>query len=172
MKYMPGHLLKFTITILCTLLLQACKGGLPVNSVISGTVTKVHDGDSIHITPTGGKRVVIRLAAIDAPEISQEHGTVSRDYLRSLLMSKSATAHCNKQDKYGRQVCVVVRDGRDINVEMLSAGQAWYYSRFKDEQTISNRRVYKRAETSAKKKKLGLWLSEPVPPWVFRSSTK
>lgn len=129
----------------------------------------MHDGDSIHITPAGSKRVIIRLAAIDAPEIKQKHGLESRDYLRSLLLNKSASAHCNKTDKYQRQVCVVIRDDRDINIEMLSAGQAWYYTRFKDEQTRKNQRAYRKAEALARKRKLGLWQYESMAPWAFRS---
>ena len=155
--------------ILCFMLVPACQGGLPVTAVVTGTVTKVHDGDSIHITPAGRKRVIVRLAAIDAPEIKQQHGVKSRDYLRSLLLHKPATALCNKLDKYQRQICVVKRDDLDINLEMLAAGQAWYYERFKEEQTRANQRAYKKAETIARKRKLGLWQAEPMPPWTFRS---
>lgn len=161
-------------TLLITLgSISGCQNGLPVNQVITGEVTKVHDGDSIHITPDGRDRVIIRLAAIDAPEITQDHGIQSRDYLRGLILNQPAKAHCNKKDRYSRQVCRVTTasdDEVDINLEMLKAGKAWYFTRFKDEQSRSLQRSYRKAETSARRKHLGLWRSgSSIPPWEFRS---
>ncbi len=150
--------------------LMGCQSGLPVNMEINGRITKVHDGDSAHITPTGSKRVIVRLAAIDAPEIKQEHGIKSRDYLRGLILNREVVAYCNKLDKYRRQICKVTHKGTDINVEMLKGGQAWYYSRYRQEQTRSDQRIYKKAESLAKRAQLGLWKNtEAVAPWEFRS---
>ena len=147
-----------------------CDSGDPVNAVFTGTVTKVHDGDSIHVTPPGKKHVIIRLAAIDAPEIKQKHGIQSRDSLRALIMGKQVTAECNKLDKYNRQVCVVLIDGTDANLQMLKTGQAWYYERFKDEQSTSDQRAYRNASSRATKQKLGLWQDgATIAPWDFRA---
>jgi len=147
--------------------------GLKVTSIYDGTVTKVHDGDSIHITPPGKKRIVIRLAAIDAPEIDQKHGIESRDYLRSRILNKRVSAHCNKVDKYRRHVCVVWHNNEDTNLAMLKNGNAWYFERFKKEQSRSNRRAYSKAATAAKKARLGLWKDPAaVAPWDFRDLNK
>ena len=144
--------------------------GLNVKLVVKGTVTKVHDGDSIHITPVGKKRVIIRLAAIDAPEVRQSHGIASRNYLRELIMNRQVTAQCNKVDNYKRQICVVLKDIQDINLEMLEAGNAWYYEKFKKEQSSRNQRKYQKAVKAARKKKLGLWADNTaIAPWDFRA---
>ena len=172
MNSIDNNYIRRLLLITCSLMLNACQSGLPVKTVITGTVTKVHDGDSIHVTPTGKKRVVVRLAAIDAPEIKQEHGMQSRDYLRSMVMNREVTVRCNKVDKYRREICVVLLEDRDINLAMLTAGQAWYYSKYKNEQPVSHRRSYKKAESQARKKEIGLWQSEPVPPWTFRALAK
>ena len=169
MKFIATNCLKSTLAIVCSLVIHSCNSGLPVTTVITGTVTKVHDGDSIHVTPVGKKRVVIRLAAIDAPEIKQEHGIKARDYLRSMVMNRKVTVHCNKVDKYRRQICVVSLDDRDINLAMLTAGHAWHYTKYQNEQPGSHRRAYKKAESGARRQKIGLWQSEPVPPWTYRS---
>lgn len=147
--------------------------GLAINAIYKGIVTKVHDGDSIHITPPGKKRIIIRLAAIDAPEIDQSHGIESRDYLRSRILNKRVSAHCNKVDKYRRQVCVVWHNKKDTNLAMLATGNAWYYERFRKEQSRSNQRAYSKAAAAAKKAGLGLWKdSKPVAPWDFRNLNK
>lgn len=149
---------------------MGCQSGLPVNKELNGRVTKVHDGDSVHITPGGSKRVIVRLAAIDAPEIRQAHGIKSRDYLRGLILNRDVTAYCNKLDKYQRQICKVTYRGTDINVEMLKGGHAWYYQRYRKEQTRGDQRKYKKAESLAQKAKLGLWKNtQAVAPWEFRS---
>lgn len=150
-------------------LISGCFNGNPVTNTFTGTVTKVHDGDSIHVTPAGEKRVIIRLAAIDAPEIKQTHGIQSRDHLRRLILNKDVTARCNKLDKYKRQVCVVTYNGQDTNLNMLASGNAWYYERFKDEQSRHDQTSYRKAADTARKRRLGLWQdSTVIPPWEFR----
>ena len=96
----------------------------PITDTFTGTVTKVHDGDSIHITQEGEKRVIIRLAGIDAPEIKQPFGIASRDKLRSMVLNRTANAKCHKTDRYQRQVCVVYFDGENVNLQMVRAGMA------------------------------------------------
>ena len=166
--------------LICTLL-TGCPGGgngsdrdgLPVKLTVEGRVTKVHDSDSIHITPPGRKRVIVRLAAIDAPEINQDHGIASRNYLRGMIMNRQVTARCNKVDKYKRQICVVLKDGQDINLEMLKAGKAWYYEKFKKEQSRRNRRAYQKAAKTAARQRPGLWAeATAIPPWEFRARTR
>jgi len=147
--------------------------GLAVNLVISGKVTKVHDGDSVHITPPGKKRVIVRLAAIDAPEVKQNHGIVSRDYLRQKILNRQVTAHCNKVDKYRRQICVIRQNNQDINLEMLKTGKAWYYEKYSKEQNRSDQRAYRKASKNAKKNKLGIWADDTaIPPWEFRAHSR
>ncbi len=145
-----------------------CSANPPVTSTITGTVSKVHDGDSIHITPTGEKRVVIRLAGIDAPELAQPFGIASRDTLRSLILKKRAEASCHKTDRYQRKVCVVIYNGVDVNLQMISSGMAWHYKQYEKEQSRQQRREYARAERKARDSKSGLWSGKSVQPWIFR----
>ncbi len=161
----PGALL-----VLVFLLLWGCVSNPAKDQWVVGPVTKVHDGDSIHITPRGSKRVVIRLAGIDAPEIDQEFGLQSRDKLRSLIMNKSARAQCHKQDKYQRRVCVVRYADKDINLQMVAEGMAWHYKQYQNEQSARERRSYAAAEANAQKRQLGLWAVPAVAPWDYRQA--
>ena len=152
-------------------LLAGCtdNNGLQVKLTVTGKVTKVHDGDSVHITPRGKKRTIVRLAAIDAPEVEQIYGIDSRNHLRSMIMNQQVTAHCNKTDKYKRNICVVLKDNQDINLEMLKTGNAWYYEKYRKEQNRKDQRIYRKAEKNARKKKLGIWTgTTAIPPWEFR----
>jgi len=145
--------------------LYACNTAPKQSSkTVRGTVTKVHDGDSIHITPPGSKRVIIRLAGIDAPELEQPHGKESRDYLRQLILRQQATASCNKVDKYRRQVCSVTKDNTDINHQLIEAGLAWHYKQYQN---------YAKSERKARKSKTGLWRDKRAQaPWDYRAANR
>jgi len=153
---------------LAALIVTGCNFGPSTTETFSGTVTKVHDGDSIHITPKGRKRVVIRLAGIDAPELTQPFGIKSRDKLRSLILNRKAEASCHKTDRYQRQVCTVIYSGVDINLQMVASGMAWHYKQYQKEQSGEQRNAFARAERNARKNLLGLWRGESLEPWIFR----
>lgn len=92
-----------------------------------GTVSSVHDGDTITLqTETATKK--IRLAGIDAPEIKQPYGFESRDALRQDILSQQVTVDTNKTDKYGRSVGKIMLNGEDINLKQVSRGMAWVYT--------------------------------------------
>jgi endonuclease YncB( thermonuclease family) len=159
---------KPNLILVLTTLVTACSESPPITDTFAGTVTKVHDGDSIHITPEGEKRVIIRLAGIDAPEIKQPFGIASRDKLRSMILNRPAEARCHKKDKYRRQVCVVYFNGDDVNLQMVRAGMAWHYKEYQNEQSRRQRRQYSKAENKARSGGLGLWGGERIAPWEFR----
>jgi endonuclease YncB( thermonuclease family) len=133
--------------------------------LLPGEVIAVHDGDTI--TMTGEKEYIrVRLYGIDAPELSQEYGETSKDYLISLIGDKQVTLEIMDTDRYGRTVGIITSDGININEAMLNTGNAWFYGNY------CGRIFCKRWETlsdSAKNKKAGLWLKgNPIPPWEFR----
>jgi endonuclease YncB( thermonuclease family) len=164
--------LKQLVWIFTAVVVAGCSSSPIKEDTIVGAVTKVHDGDSIHITPAGAKRVVIRLAGIDAPEIAQAFGIASRDKLRSMILNRQARARCHKQDKYQRQVCVVTTVGADINLQMVQAGMAWHYKQYESEQSFSERRQYSAAQKNAQRNKLGLWAQDSMAPWEFRQANR
>lgn len=159
-------LLKTTLTLLLVTSLFGCNQQ-PLYKYI-GIVTKVHDGDSIHITPSGQKRVIIRLAGIDAPELKQSFGIASRDKLRSMILNQPAEARCHKTDRYKRHVCVVYFNGQDINLQMTKSGMAWHYKDYQNEQSQFQRWAYALAESTARAGDRGLWSGDSVAPWVYR----
>lgn len=157
------------VAVICVFL-WSCSSNPAKDQLIVGTVTKVHDGDSIHITPAGSNRVVIRLAGIDAPEVDQTFGIQSRDKLRAMILNKTAQAQCHKLDKYQRHVCVVKYGNKDVNLQMVAVGMAWHYKHFQGEQGAFERRRYAAAQASAQKARLGLWAMQAVAPWEFRQA--
>ena len=129
-------------------------------------VIGVVDGDSItvKIDQTDYR---IRLAEIDAPEISQLWGKESKLALKEKLENKEVVIEVIDVDRYSRLVARIFLDGRQINREMLEEGHAWVYLEYlRDESLLTS-------EALARRKKLGLWGSaEVIPPWQWRKNMR
>ena len=136
----------------------------PPPRVVSATVTKVNDGDSLEVdTESGHARV--RLSAVDTPEYDQPYAAQASAALRAMLpLGTAVELEVVTQDQFRRLVAVVwvTADGKRINVNetMLSQGHAWAYRRYMGEARFCD------LEAAARDKKLGLW-AQPVSDWVY-----
>jgi endonuclease YncB( thermonuclease family) len=138
---------------------------------LTGKVIRVADGDTLTLRTAEPLDYTIRIAGIDAPEKGQAFGNRSKQHLTNLTLNKEAQADCYKIDQYKRKVCRVFVDGRDVGLEQVKFGAAWWYRRFAGEQQEAERRDYERAEAAAKAQRFGLWQdNDPVPPWEWRRS--
>lgn len=140
---------------------------------LAGTVVGVHDGDTVTVLDATRRQHKIRLAGIDAPELKQAFGRVSRQHLADQVAGRAVVIEWSKQDKYRRLVGKVLLDGRDINITQNEAGLAWHYKKYASEQSPEDRERYARAEEEARASRRGLWQdSHAVPPWDFRRARK
>lgn len=136
---------------------------------IHGKAIAVADGDTLTVLTSDKQQHRIRIAGIDAPEKGQPFGDRSRQNLAQLAYQKDAQLDCYKIDQYRRNVCRVFVEGRDVGLEQVRAGLAWWYRRYSKEQNALERRDYEHAETKARSTGVGLWRDgEPVPPWEWR----
>lgn len=146
-----------------------------------GTVPKVSDGDTFKIIPDkliiGAKtnikgEVSIRLYGVDAPETkkpqwpAQPYSESAKDYLARLVEGKTIICEMKDLDRYQRAVCIVMVNGKNVNLEMVRAGYAWAYTKYLDRPYASE---YIGIEEEARQARKGLWKeSNPTPPWEFR----
>ena len=143
-----------------------CGYAVPSKSM-TGVVTSVHDGDTIKIGTT-----IVRLDAIDAPELAQTYGVQSRDKLKSLVEGKSVTVYYSKVDKYGRTVGSVFASGCAFaNLQQVRSGSAWHYKQYQCEQPVGLRTEFAAAQSAAESADLGLWAFVATPPWAYRNGT-
>lgn len=140
--------------------------------LISGRVIHVADGDTVTVLDAGKVQHKIRLAGIDAPEKSQAYGERSRESLAALVANRTVIVETDKQDRYGRRVGKVLLHGKDVNVEQIRSGLAWFYRHYERELSDADWQNYDRAEGEARGYRRGLWADpRPVPPWEFRASS-
>ena len=136
-------------------------------------VEHIPDGDSLTVRTEDGRRLKIRLAGIDAPEMGQPHAQAARDHLRTRIGTDAIEIQPEKTDVYGRLVARVFHEREDLALMQVARGHAWYFERYASEQTPREQRLYSAAQASARGRGLGLWQSpDPVPPWDYRSAER
>ena len=140
---------------------------------ISGRVVAVADGDTLTLLDRSFVEHKIRISGIDAPEKKQAFGQRAKTTLSASAYGLPAEADCRKTDRYGRNICVVRVNGRDVGLEQIRAGMAWWYRQYARDQSWQEQRDYEDAEGQAKSAKRGLWTDkEPIPPWEWRRASK
>ncbi|MGB0866653.1 MAG: thermonuclease family protein [Granulosicoccaceae bacterium] len=125
--------------------------------------TRVKDGDSV-LARCDGEDLEIRLVCIDAPELSQKpYGAWAKRALTGLL-GESFQADYQGKDRYGRTLATLWRDQRDLNLELLSTGDAVLYRKY------CSKSKYLAAEAAARNGKIGVWDGEYsfIMPWEWR----
>lgn len=106
-------------------------------------VCKVHDGDTCTVLFYPGKDIYesmvkyrVRLAKIDAPELSTTEGKISRDALKTLILGRILTGRFGNFDKWGRPLIYLYDlddrnsgdDSKSINMRLVREGYATLYS--------------------------------------------
>ncbi len=133
-----------------------------LGSQFSARVTRVADGDTLEAVTNDGRRVRIRLEGIDCPESGQPFSQLARNFTRQLAFDKNVAVKAFDVDRYGRLVARVTIEGKDLSVELVSAGFASHYTIFSFDPKLAE------AEERAKKERRGMWgngpPSRPSPP--------
>ena len=135
-------------------------GALP--DKFTAKVIGVSDGDTVTVL-LNRKQYKVVIDGIDTPEPTQAFSKKSKKHLSDLVFGKQVTGERKSLDKYGRSVCSLSIDGKEVEKEMLKAGLAWHYLAFsKDPERQA-------LEDQAKAEKLNIWSEAgPVAPWDWR----
>jgi len=108
-----------------------------VNYTYKARVTEVYDGDTVTVDIDLGfhmtmRRVKLRLAGLDAPEVrgpERQLGLAARDALRAKALGHDVVIQTFKDatEKYGRYLAVVTLDGENVNEWLVALGYATRY---------------------------------------------
>jgi endonuclease YncB( thermonuclease family) len=151
---------------------------------VSGTVTRVRDGDSVELTTERGQTIEVRLHGIDAPErgagkrgAGQPYAEKAQDMLNRLAYRKRATLETLDTDSYGRRVGLLKvaseRGPVDAGLMQVQLGMAWTYPSAIEKLPYDLRESYRYAEKIAKLKRRGLWADDkPQAPWTWRPAAR
>lgn len=138
----------------------------------SGRAVHIVDGDTFDLLTPENEKIRIRMHGVDAPEKSQDFGSVAKDGLGSLLDGAALRVVVADRDRYGRSVCDVwtSRPGGPevwVNEALVRRGWAWHYSAYSRDARLAA------AEIDARREKAGLWAQpDPTPPWEYRKAKR
>jgi endonuclease YncB( thermonuclease family) len=149
---------------------------LPIVASTSYKVLSVGDGDTLRVTQGGNvPPLTIRLACIDAPEMSQGvYGPQSSQRLKQLLpIGQVVSLKIGDTDRYGRKVAEVIREGLNVNLQMVTEGQAVVYRQYLNACSQTVQQQLLQAESAAQQRRLGFWQqANPVLPATYRHNTR
>ncbi len=143
-------------------------------NTLSGQVLRVIDGDTVKVLSDNNKIRRIRLAGIDAPEISQSGGNESKNALTKILGKRSVNIKVLGKDRYHRTLGIIfVKNEIDVNYLMIKRGHAWAYRKYLNTLPLNKAIEYPKAELMAKAHKSGLWkYRDPISPWEYRKNRR
>ena len=134
---------------------------------IEGIVVKVSDGDTFTLL-SDGRKLKIRLSAIDCPEATQRYDSDAANLLKRKIEGKKVSIDSITTDRYKRIVGVVHYKGQNLNELLLRKGLAWHYKQYDKSDNFTR---YDKIEQKARKRNKGLWKDKnPVPAWEYRKS--
>jgi micrococcal nuclease len=107
------------IRLCAVLFLFNCTPTLADETILTGTVTHVRDGDTIEV----GK-IPIRLNGVSAPELDELLGQQSKQFMHDLVMGRSVNCEMTGAKTYDRFVGTCYLDGKDIGISVIGAGLA------------------------------------------------
>ncbi len=181
---MPGRhpAYRITGTARALPLLLALLAQSPCAAVLEGRVIHVADGDTLTVLDDQQHSHKIRLAGIDAPERGQPFGRKATEALAALAKNQRVTIDGGKTDRYQRRIgivkvaaegCIPCTPGTDVGLALVVAGLAWHYRAYEREQSRSDRKQYREAESGARSRRDGLWTdAAPMPPWDWRRARR
>lgn len=111
----------------------------------------------------------IRLVGLDCPEKKQPFGQRAKQATSALSFGQSVIVHTTGKDRYGRTLAtVILRDGKNLNHELVSQGWCWLYRKYAPDDT-----VLEELENEARVAMRGLWSDpNPIPPWAWRKRSR
>jgi len=137
-------------------------GGLPpgTSEIMVGKVREVIDGDTlvVHMNEPDIATFEVRVVGTNTPEIGEPFKKESMDMMFDKVYGRDVTLKTDESnliDQYGRVLATVNLDGRDIGLEMIKEGMAFFYP-YRPHKYVDEL-VYKQAEEDAKFAKLGIW---------------
>jgi endonuclease YncB( thermonuclease family) len=161
-----GGIVALTVLIAAAMMLQSRQQDVQPTRSIAPLAVRAVDGDTLH---TGSGR--IRLAGIDAPELSQTCrdgearawacGQVAKQRLAALVAQGSVTCSARGQDRYGRTLAVCAAGNiADVGAALVRDGYAVNYDRHTSD--------YKSAEQEARAARRGIWRGQFERPETWR----
>lgn len=147
-----------TLAVCLLLALTGCPQPVPVTPEpkpptlpgVTGTVSRVMDGDTVKFTTSDGSGLTIRLEGVDAPEKAQRFGDESTQWLADATANATVRVVDSGTDRYGRTLAHLYVGDRWLNRDLVASGLAWHYVKYNQDTELAT------AQHEARANRLGI----------------
>jgi micrococcal nuclease len=101
----------------------------PPTTTLTGKVVGIADGDTLTLL-VDKTQTKVRLEGIDTPERAQPFGRKAGQALAKKVFGKVVQVDDLGKDRYGRTLGIVRLGTRDVNLELVREGWAWWYRKY------------------------------------------
>ena len=153
-----------TLTFFCSVL------SIKANTLY-GRVVEVEDGKTMTIENTG-RRVKVALKLAEPPDKEQAFADIARQHLSGLVLGRQVAIEYTGLGADALLIGRVFCDNRDVGLQMIRDGVAWFDRSYESELNEAERRVYADSEQAARNERRGIWQDPaPVAPWEWRKTS-
>lgn len=140
-------------------------------NTLYGRVVEVQDGKTMTVENTG-RRVRVALKLAEPPDSAQPFADVARLHLSGLVLGRQVSVSYTGLGADALLLGRVFCDNRDVGLQMIRDGVAWYDPTYEGELNDAERRVYADSEQAARSEHRGIWQDPaPVAPWEWRKAS-
>ena len=136
-------------------------------TMLTGKVIGVKDGDTVEVLDDQKKTTILRLAEVDCPEKQQPYGKAAKQFTSKAIYRKTINYIVANKDRYGRSVAKIYYKNKYLSAELIKDGMGWHYKKY------SRSRELDQLEQKARAQKIGLWAgANPVYPSDWRKARR
>lgn len=126
------------------------------DAVLQGRVISVQGGGALTLVDAQQREHRIRLAYIEAPELTETFGAEAQTALAALVLNREVKIQVLETTADGSELAEVVSpNDKNVNLELLSRGLAWHA--YFDRQSAAQRERYQTALLEAQRERRGMW---------------
>lgn len=136
-------------------------------TIMTGKVIGVKDGDTVEVLDDQNKTTILRLAEVDCPEKKQPYGNAAKQFTSNAVYRKSVSYIITNKDRYGRSVAKVYYKSKYLSAEIIKNGMGWQYKKYSRSKELAL------LEQKARTQKIGLWADpNPMYPADWRKAKR
>ena len=135
-------------------------------TIFTGKVVGIKDGDTIVVIDSLNTQTTLRLAEVDCPEKNQPFGTKAKQFTSDQVYLKTIKYVVTDIDRYGRSIAMIYyENNKYLSAEIIRAGMGWHYKKYSKSIELAE------IEIEAQKEKRGLWFDKnPISPSDWRKN--
>lgn len=136
-------------------------------TLITGKVIGIKDGDTVEVIDKQNKTAILRLAEVDCPEKKQPFGKKAKQFTSDAIYLKTVKYIVTDKDRFGRSIAKIYYKNKYLSAEIIKNGMGWHYKKYSTSQELAL------LEQQAKSRKIGLWMDpNPIYPSEWRKANK